>query len=630
MGWRARLNDEPELWDFNNWGTIDSSSLKSKREEKHNRNVRIVKAVLDKKSITSVADQNGVSKGFVTQIMDRCTEESEDGEKLLIAGLIPYRRLKKYERSIPVSRYKEIGDQGSWNVTFINYPLAISTVLTRLKKSLNREKNAEVMTKASTHRLLLRQLISSGHNGSDFPFSGDREGYVSFCKHYDQWVGEITMPKPHWDAGLIKTSNLRAYDEIQIDEQSLDLTVSHDFFLDGRLVAARLSRISIIVAIDVATGAVIQYHVCVTAAPSHEDVIFLLHKMREPWRPKKLLQDHLRFTPEAGFPTSTDDIYQLVCPGVIKLDNALAHHANRVRKVICSDFHSTMNLGRRRKPKDRNLIEGFFNILNTLTHRYDSTTGSSPTDPIKEPPKNYKTPPILNIDYFEEHLEIFISAYNAKPHSNQNGFTPLESLSIQAKKYPLPIDYTYREKRESAFFDSKECIVRQNKKNRRRPHINFATLTYRGACLCDAGLVGKKVRVKYDIRDVISVKVFDLNGKLLGDIFCQKSRQGSPLSLRSLQHMNRYTNKHKGVAIQTIDEYFEALSEEVQKPIVATEMVRISRERNSHAKRQGKSASKVMIQQKLIIPNSTKTRIPRKVNPWTPKVDITLGDCNEQ
>jgi len=619
MSMPQALKDHPHLLDIDAWGSISAirKTLKPARDKKFLLRVRMIKDLLAGLPYSKISSKHGISKGRISQLLKRCTTPDENGEMPLIAGLIPCRRVKKYERkeSTEMSDYED--DQGMWGEIVKRNPRSVNSLLLKLYKHIKREKGAENMTKSRAHRYLLDKLSDEIGSENCFPFLNVRQGYVSFCRHYDRWIKELSMPKPQWDIGLLKYEDRRVYEQIEIDEQKMDLGASHDFIIDGRHIAQRLSRISIAVAVEPESNAVIQYYLCFAHTPSHEDLLYLFDKLRKPWKPKKLVYEKEGYPPCAAFPTAVHEIYQNISLGVIKLDNAMSHHANRLRRIVCFGFGATLNPGRIKKPKDRLWVEGMFNILNELTHRFDSTTGSSPTDPLKETSQNYKTPPILNVDHLEELLDIFFATYNAKPHPRLNGFSPLEILRQQADKYPLPIDFDYAENRTGAMLDTETVTVRQNVKDGARPHINYSTLKYKGSCICDPDLVNTNITIKIDISDIRTVEAFTVDGKLLGTLYCQKSRQGSQLSLRTRKQISKYTDKHKDLAIKTADDYFDHLDAQDPTPTIATEKVRLLRERKSTRDRNQRPMPSQNKKNRL--KNNVKRR-KSKVKDWTPSM----------
>ncbi len=608
------LKDHPQLSEFGAWGSVSAvrKKLKPSKDKIFLRNVRVMKDVLSGMPYSQISSKYGLSKGLISQTLKRCTTPDEYGVMPLIEGLIPGKRLKKYER-----KEESDSDQGMWVATFKRYPSSVNSLLVKIYDHIQRKKGAENMTKSRAHRYLLNRLEEEIGSDNCFPFLSVRRGYVSFCRHYDRWVRELSMPRPQWDIGLIRDEERRVYEQIEIDEQKMDLGVSHDFIIDGAYIAQRLSRISIAVAVEPKSNAVIQYHLCCADTPSHEDLLYLFDKLRKPWKPKKLVHEKEPYPPCAAFPTAVNEIYQNIALGVIKLDNAMSHHANRLRRIICFRSGATLNPGRIKQPTDRLWVEGLFKILNELTHRFESTTGSSPTDPIKETLKNYKTPPILNIDHLEELLDKFFATYNAKPHERLNGFSPLEVLRQEAEKHPLPIDFEYAESRVCAMLDTEVVTVRQNIKDGARPHINYSTLKYKGRCICDPDLVSKQISIKIDISDIRTVEAYTLGGKYLGTLYCQKSRQGSQLSLRTRKQISKYTTKYKDLAIKTADDYFDYLETLPATPRIVTEKVRLLRERQCPLDGKQKinpARSKSVKSKKL-----SKKRTP-KVKVWTPSI----------
>ena len=142
----------------------------------------------------------------------------------------------------------------------------------------------------------------------------------------------------------------------------------------------------------------------------------------------------LIYIPGSGFPSGLSEEFCNIGLNMVRLDNAFCHIAHTVRDYVCNELGATISLGLPAKPKMRNLIEFAFRILNYDMHRFPSTTGSHPKDPIKETSKNSKKPPIITLNALEEVLSVIISGHNAKPQNKLGGSSPLGLMKFHMAK----------------------------------------------------------------------------------------------------------------------------------------------------------------------------------------------------
>ncbi|RYF35835.1 MAG: hypothetical protein EOO38_28575 [Cytophagaceae bacterium] len=79
-----------------------------------------------------------------------------------------------------------------------------------------------------------------------------------------------------------------------------------------------------------------------------------------------------------------------------------------------------------------------------------------------------------------------------------------------------------------------------------RPHINFAYVKYTSSVLAgNAGLIGRKVRIYYDVRDIRAVKAFFEDGTELGVLTAARPWHTTPHSLRLRQEIHRLIAERK-------------------------------------------------------------------------------------
>jgi hypothetical protein len=79
-----------------------------------------------------------------------------------------------------------------------------------------------------------------------------------------------------------------------------------------------------------------------------------------------------------------------------------------------------------------------------------------------------------------------------------------------------------------------------------RPHINFAYVRYTNHALSgNAALIGKKLRIYYDVRDIRAVKAFFEDGTELGILTAARPWNFTPHSLRVRQEIHRLIAERK-------------------------------------------------------------------------------------
>ena len=577
--WKETLKACQQYKDFNNWPDIKSESLDPQDRKHFNRNKNIVILVLEGMTISFACKKYGLHRSYGTYILDRCLACNSGDTPPLTAGLIPFNRVKREQRRKPLSKAANTGSRGSVRFILHDNPKMKSRLDQAIFDHVQNKKGAEILTNASFHRRFLDELENMNWPQTTYPFDRERRGYFAITRYFKSKVQEyrLTKQKKQTTPLAINTAK-RVYEEIQIDEQVTDTPTSIDLYLDDNLIPLRVSRISVALAIDVASDAILDYQVCLTQHPSHEDILGLLEKTRRKWEPMNLTVNGIKYMPGSMLPSALDERVRHLQPGVIRLDNALAHHANRISNYVCGKWGSTVNYGHPASPKDRNIVEYAFRRINRLTHRFESTSGSSVTDPKRESKKNAKTPPVLKLHEFEQMLEVVITGHNMREQARLGGASPLDIIRHQLEEFPLPLNYSALDREVSAFLDERKVTVKSLKNERRAPFINFEGLRYKGAGLSNSKLIDTKINVHFDIRDIRKLEAVDVNGNSLGELLAPKTRQGFALSIRTLRRINKRARKSSGMEQKTVDRYFSKLLDGVGSSKNNMELIRVYRE----------------------------------------------------
>ncbi len=345
--------------------------------------------------------------------------------------------------------------------------------------------------------------------------------------------------------------------------------------LDNKLSPLRISRASLLLCVDVATDCYLGYHLALTEHACQQDMLALIHNITRKWEPLELTTPGLAYAPGACFPSA---IFSRITFGKVCLDNAMMHFAKSVRFTICHHLGSTLSLGRPATPKTRNWVEYGFNRLNKVTHRFPSTTGSSPVDSVKESTKNYKNLPVITLHTLEEVLSMVLTEHNIIPQSRLGGVTPLSLLINQMNHhYSRLMPESYGED-WSPFEEEVKCLVHYNLEEHRAPYINFKSQRYQNSCLSNETIIGKQIKIKFDRRDIRSVKAYTLTGEFLGVLYAPKSWQAFSHSVRTRQYINKHVRHFRRFSTDLLSAYFNEVLENRNTPKGAMEVIRVYRE----------------------------------------------------
>lgn len=580
LNWKEQLDACPELRKISNWPNIIAADLPKDKRRGFIRNLRAITLVLSGEKVKDAALMVNLSSSRVSQILARSLASEQNKPPALTKSLIPDYRITNGVRKKTLSTIeKESGSRGAFMYLIDNLEGLKSGLDKVITAHQGRKNYSQNLTPNSFHSEYLRLLVDLGWETHKYPFNQIKQGAESCRKYFhsrsERLINKKQKPKRKY---IKKIVPIKPYQEVQIDSQVIDVNTSIFLDFNGQSVLTRISRLSLFMAIDVASDCILAYHLCLTKDPNQADLLTLLEKIHLPWEPYDLKTPGLSYDVGACLPSGLGNQFTNAGIGVFKLDNALCHIAHTVRNHICETLESTLNFGLPAQPKGRNFIEYAFRRLNRHTHRFASTTGSHPKDPIKESKANSAKAPLLTLSALEEVLSVVITSYNVTPQERLAGLFPLEVIKNEMSRQFCRISFSRVDRKPRAFLKRQSATVKCIKHENRRPHINFLGLRYSGDCLLDSVLTDKKVILEYDIRDVRRLIVLTQHAELLGEVYAPRTWQAYPFSVQTKKKISKEVNHSRLKMKDPLTEYFALLLKSKHLPKNSTEIVRIHKE----------------------------------------------------
>lgn len=622
LTWRARLEQQPQLRQFDNWPTITLDCVPQKKRKQFTRNVQVVDAVLSAQPIIAVAKAHGLSPGRISQLLDRALGGECSEPPSLTRGLIPNRPIQQKRRRTSLNKTKG-RSPGACSCAF----RALLEAVPGLRDGLDAMITAKLKDTAYAQRLTpqafhgeFKRLLAEAHWPQNrYPYTTDSLAYQSVRRHLHQRTAELQQVrqarvKPARDLG-IDVSRSRALRAIQIDEHTLDLRKRVHLRLNGEMIPLQLARASVLIALDVDTECVLGYHLAPTRYPNQQDMLTLLTRCLEPWQPRPLHTPGLSYLPGACFPSGLPLGFPISF-GTVQLDNALLHRANSVIEVLCHGYGATLSYGPPGIPKVRAHIEAVFDYIErNCGHRHAATTGSYPTDPEKESRKNAKRPPAITFQSLDEALSVILTEYNVTPNAALGGATPLALFEHHCRHHYVRYVPPDAAQQWRPFCESKVVPLHWYRHEKRVPHINFMYARYDGPGLVHAVTGDEQVRVVFDRRDIRTLHAYSLQGDDLGELQVSRSWRRFPHSLATRQWIHKHTREYQFSTRDPLSDYFRLLLEGKGKPKAALSLLRVYTEYT-----QGQASLSLGTE----IQEETDTDIanrPATENPWQWRVD---------
>lgn len=585
LTWRRRLNQSPVLWDFGQWPIIDQTSIPSAKRRLFLRNRAIVIQVLNHQKFSNIAKEFNISASLITHLMNRCLAGDDLDEPPLTKALIPHRRVRHGMRRIPLPTFQQpSGAQHAFTALLEQVPNLKEKLDAAILAWLRDARRAQNLTPARFHEDFKHILVEAGHPTNQYPYTTQNMAAETLRCYFHQRTAvlraqhqrRVTTPT----SCSVNKAIYRAGRTIQIDEHCIDLHNGIQLMLNDELIPLRISRVHLLVATNVDTDCVMGYHLALSDAPNQQDMLQLLENCVRTWRPMTLTTPGFHYEPGACFPSGLPHAFPISF-SIVQLDNALAHLAHSVQRAICDQQAATVSMGIGGSPTVRRWIEDVFNLIcRSVTHRFSSTTGSHPKDPVKESKQNAKRLPPISLQTLDEAISLVLTRHNLTAKKHLGSATPLELYQSHCRKHY--VRYVPEALRDNwkPFTDRKIVRVKWLTKDNRQPHINFAGVRYRGDSLVNVAPKHADIEIEFDRRDIRWLQAWTLDGENLGTLAAPHSWLRFRHSLATRQMINKLVRKEVYHGRDPLAAHFRYLLENRNNKRFALEVVRVYDEYN--------------------------------------------------
>lgn len=530
------------------WEDINTEALSEDKREIFQKRRRAVDLYIDGTPLKTVADVIGLPQSEVLRFVKRCIQTDAEGQMLgyctLIPGFISSPKERDFEKLL--QKYPTLKDYLVGN--FFGDP----------KYTLEHKMNYRTL-----HANFLRECQRLGVQDYDYPFSTKNKGYnsmIQYIKKVANERAEQAIKRESKDAqqrflstGFGNSNSLlpfHPYNVVQIDGHKIDLIYSvKTEGPNGEEVWQHAMRPWLITVIDVASRAILGYHVTANENYNQYDVLKAIKNCIEP---HQHMNFHRAFTypEEGGFPSEYCPSLEWASFDMIMLDNAKSHLAKNVVSKLTDQLHCTVNFGSVATPESRGIVERFFRTLETNGyHRLPGTTGSNTRDTKRKDPERECVKYQIKYEDIVELTEYLIAEYNNSAHSSLNGQTPLQVIQRrceQAGMKPYILSPNERVAFKKFLNYTESVKIQGGYKTGGQPRINFMNVQYRAEdCRIPMSLVKKQAMIEIDPDDISHLILFDMNGKYIARLVAAAEWGKIPHSIktRSLKLKNKQENE---------------------------------------------------------------------------------------
>jgi putative transposase len=534
---RRRITEQydKELLDTSTWPNVNLNSLSEQDLYIYRKRKKAIEMFISGEPIKEIYEVTGIQRKEVNAFFNNCIKEEVSGNIFGFRALIPGKTIKEYTRNEFPSLSKRQSQQksGCFKLLMDTYPTLQDLVDSLFFKKNNRGVNEPVIKKKEIHRKFIKACRELGLKPpDDYPFNTKelaRRSLYNYLTKLEERNMTMASERYTKDKNNINThfyeqspNQLKPYERVQFDGHRIDLSISITFETpSGDEVTKEMDRLWLLVIIDVATSAILGYHISLNKEYNSNDVLQCIKKSIEPWEPLQFEIPGLKYPDGSGIPSGVIEETSWALWDEFYYDNARANLSKIVKDRLKRIVNCRINAGPAKSPTKRALIERFFGILEENGyHRMINTTGSNPKDPRRNEPEKNAIKYQISIEELEQLTDYLIAEYNSTPNEGKSFSTPLESMRYRIKKDPIIRQIPIESRDDIPFF----CIegkreIKGDIKDGRRPYINFENVRYTNELLLRSpGLIGKTLTLVINIDDIRFITAYLPDGSEFGKL----------------------------------------------------------------------------------------------------------------
>lgn len=534
--------DDPRL--PAHWVQVDPAALTDERRDIFLRRKRGIELFFSDAEEREIKAACNFSRSQIYRLItERCLAQNDDGQLNGWRGALPHARMKAWVRETA----PDVKPDGSGSTGALTWLFASPEGAELERRFRNRILAKPGGLESGRRQRLdlfswfIRELRAKGYESrGEWPFNVERMGYVTIFAFIERVLNDNPRRRRELAGGPDKQRKARAGDGTGRPDLKVFERVECDAHkLDARMVVMvpsphggweprKIHRLWVIVLIEVASRAVLGYHLSLRRECSADDVLRACKHALVRWQPRQLQFSGNAYVSEAGLPSARHERYLRACWDQFSVDGALANTCRRVERqlsevvgaaIIKPQDESTYAC--RRSKDDRPFIEAFFHQLAAAGfHRLSTTTGSSPRDKHGRNPDDSAVGLQFQLEYAVELLDVLIANYNARPHSSLGYRSPLAQMDLLCAREQRPLRYADEDQVRGMIALRRLCTVRGGIDSGRRPYFNFANGRYSAEWLClRTDLLGKNLCLQIeDEDDARMATVSTPQGLILGSV----------------------------------------------------------------------------------------------------------------
>lgn len=554
------------------WEKVNPNALSDKNREKYIQRKQAVDLYIDGVQLKKASELTGLNSSEICRLVRRCAMCNNNQKPFGYAALIPSKQ--------------NIKTVGKLQKLFSQYPPLEKYVLGNYfsDKNYTLERNMNIRT---VHTKFLDECRRLGVQDYEFPFTLKDKGYYNLYNYLKQVAldreaaairREGKDAKQRFEStGYGESHSLRPlnpYGVVQIDGHLIDWEYTVEVENEqGEMVLMTAQRAWLIAVIDVATRAILGYHITPYENYNQYDVLMAVHNSIIPHKKINFTHSSFSYPENGGFPSLAIPETEWAAFDMIMLDNAKSHLANNTVDKLLNIVKCAVNFGSVATPESRGIVERFFETIEMAGfHRLPGTTGSNPRDTKRKNPDYESVKYKLSYNDLCELSEYLIAEYNNSAHSSLENQTPLQVMERRIREagmYPYIVPTIAREDIKKLTYFTEEKTVRGGYSTGSKPYISYLGTKYHAYDRkIPMGMINDKAYIEVNPDDVSHIDLYSKDGTFVANLVATGEWGRRPHSLRTHKAALERKNKNKeqnNIFSPNLSLYEEELRENAKK-----------------------------------------------------------------
>ncbi|MFL1997226.1 hypothetical protein VYF65_002988 [Lysinibacillus irui] len=506
-------------------------------------------------AIKSIVVRTGIPRSEIYRLLERCLTIKEENTIYGYLGLFKNVRVRSY-----VTKNYNTNTSGNFTKLLTDHPdlnqLLINEYFNKNKK-LVREKKQTVK---NIHRKFIEKCRELGLKEEEYPFTSTSMAFKSIERYLKQLVSShsslgakmngkdaLLLAKSVNNTTNAYTELIRPYERVEFDAHQIDAIFSIVTYTpQGDKIVNVMNRLWLLCVIDVASRAIIGYHICYSNKNySATEVLRCFKNALLPWEPKKLEIPGLQYNEGDGLPSHIIDDTKFALWDEICFDNAKSHQASAVLNPLL-ELNCSINFGPVATPTRRSIIERFFKTMEfNGFHRIPSTTGSNVLDSKRDKAEEKSIIYEITVNQLEEVMDVVIANYNNTTHSAHYGFTPLEIIRNRIDRGMYIRKLPSHKRTSTSLFTTKQLVkVSGSVSEGRNPFIYYKYERYTSVKLNnDSSMIGEILTIVIDEDNIQTIQAFSRDGLFYDTLTARGAWGNIPHSLNIRLMIMKHKNK---------------------------------------------------------------------------------------